>query len=109
MIRGVETLASFPRMVVLLMSIMRKTMHCNVVDSSDDVSQYKWEHWPSPASPQEMGLQCTKKDWPRLAKTGQVATFERPKFLPIELIVAIILIPMSQMGHPTMYQLYHVA
>ena len=35
----------------------------NVVDSSDDVSQYKWEHWPSPASPQEMGLQCTKKDW----------------------------------------------
>ena len=78
----------------------------NVVDSSDDVSQYKWEHWPSPASPQEMGLQCTKKDWPRLAKIGQVATFEGPKLLPIVLIVAIILIPMSQMNHPTMY---HVA
>ena len=26
-------------------------------------NQHKWEHWPSPASSQEMGLQCTKKDW----------------------------------------------
>ena len=41
-----------------------------------------------------------------LAKIGHVATFEGPKSLPIVLIVSIILIPMSQMGHPTMY---HVA
>ena len=26
-------------------------------------NQHKWEHWPSPARSQEMGLQCTKKDW----------------------------------------------
>ena len=26
-------------------------------------NQHKWEHWPSPVSSQEMGLQCTKKDW----------------------------------------------
>ena len=52
------------------------------------------------------GLAKTGQDWPRLAKIGQVTTFEGPKFLPIVLIVGIILKPMGQMGHPTMY---HVA
>ena len=35
------------------------------IDAEEDENQHKWEHWPSPASwAQEMGLQCTKKDWP---------------------------------------------
>ena len=58
----VETLATFARMWMCAVDV-----DYNVFDRSYDVSQYKWEHWPSPASPQEMGLQCTKKDWPRLA------------------------------------------
>ena len=34
-----------------------------VVDVLDvEENQHKWEHWPSPASSQEMGLRCTKKD-----------------------------------------------
>ena len=34
----------------------------DVLDVEEE-NQHKWEHWPSPASSQEMGLQCTKKDW----------------------------------------------